>query len=85
MLFRSSGFETWWSWERVDTGAKLPEALERDWDVLIYDPRCIYEPQHGISLEILKDLVARHAPQLPIVVAVSLDTLGDEVKRALIR
>ena len=79
-----SGFEAWWSWERVESGGKLPEVLERDdWDVVIYDPRCIYEPEWGLSLEILRDHVKRHAPKLPIVVAVSLDTLGDEVKRVL--
>ena len=64
-----SGFEAWWSWERVDHGKDLPEVLVReDWDVVIYDPRCIYEPAQELSLEdnsfdkVLMTEVIEHLP-----------------------
>jgi hypothetical protein len=74
----AAGLEPRWSWERIEDGAALPSALEAGvWDVLIYDLRC------GISLDLVRASVERHAPALPIVIAASLDTLGADVKRAL--
>ena len=74
----SAGLEPWWSWERVEDGAALPLALEGSaWDVLIYDMRS------GISFDHVRATVELHAPELPIVVAGSLTTLGIDVKRAL--